>query len=219
MHGLKIFEDAAQALGSKFNGKNAGTFGVASCISFYPAKLLGCLGDGGAVLTDDESVYKNMLLLRDHGRDSQTGDVVCWGFNTRLDNLQAAFLDFQLKNYDKVITRRREIAQRYQDQLGTVKQLKLPPAPDSGLHFDVYQNYEIEADNRDSLKAFLAQKNVGTLIPWGGKAVHQFKKLGFTENLPLADMLFTRVLMIPMSMALSNDDIDYVCTQIKAFYN
>jgi dTDP-4-amino-4,6-dideoxygalactose transaminase len=104
-HGIEIYEDAAQALGSKFKGKNAGTFGKASAISFYPAKVLGCLGDGGAVLTNDEAVHRTVLSLRDHGRD-ENGDVVRWGFNSRLDNIQAALLDHQLKEYQHVIDRR-----------------------------------------------------------------------------------------------------------------
>ena len=94
-HGLLIVEDAAQALGSKFKGRQAGTFGIASAISFYPAKNLGCLGDGGAVLTNDDAIYRKMFLLRDHGRD-ETGEVVMWGLNTRLDNLQAAIPRLQV---------------------------------------------------------------------------------------------------------------------------
>ncbi len=83
-YSLSVYEDAAQALGSKFKDKSAGTFGIASAISFYPAKVLGCLGDGGAVLTNDEDIYRKMELLRDHGRDPESGEVVRWGFNTRL---------------------------------------------------------------------------------------------------------------------------------------
>ena len=181
-HGLLIFEDAAQALGSKFKGKRAGTFGVASCISFYPAKVLGCLGDGGAVLTSDEEVYRKLLLLRDHGR-AEDGDVVLWGFNSRLDNIHAAILDFQLKDYARVVERRRAIASLYQERLGYLEQLVLPPAPDSDPdHFDIYQNYEIEADRRNELKVYLAENGVETLIQWGGKAVHQFRKLGFRQK-------------------------------------
>lgn len=217
-HNLLIFEDAAQALGSRWNGLHAGTFGVASCISFYPAKLLGCLGDGGAVLTNDGNVYEKLLLLRDHGRDSRTGDVVCWGHNTRLDNLQAAFLDFQLTSYDSVVNRRRQIAQRYQEKLGSLPQLVLPPPPESGAHFDVYQNYEIEAENRDALKGYLLTNGIGTLIQWGGKAVHQFDKLGFRQSLPLADQMFQSLLMLPMNMSLTDEDVDYVSDKIRAFY-
>ena len=217
-HNLLIFEDAAQALGSKYKEKCAGTFGVASCISFYPAKILGCLGDGGAVLTSNEDVYKKLLLLRDHGRD-ENGDVVLWGFNSRLDNLQAAILDFQFKDYQKVIVRRREIANIYQDCLGNLEQLVLPSAPDRDPdHYDVFQNYEIEAENRDKLKASLSEKGVGTLIQWGGKAVHQYHKLGFNQTLPFTERLFKRILMLPMNMSLPDDDVHYVCECIIEFY-
>jgi len=217
-HGLQVYEDAAQALGSKFKGRCAGTFGVASCISFYPAKLLGCLGDGGAVLTNDEDVYRKLLLLRDHGRDDD-GEIVMWGVNSRLDNLQAAILDYQFKDYENVIVRHRAIAGMYQEKLGDLGALILPPAPDSDPdHFDVYQNYEIESDRRDELKDFLAENGVGTLIQWGGKAVHHFRKLGFTQFLPFTDKLFERILMLPMNMSLSDEDVEYVCDIIGKFY-
>ncbi len=218
-HGLEIYEDAAQALGSKYKEKCAGTFGVASCISFYPAKVLGCLGDGGAVLTNDENVYKKLLLLRDHGRD-ENGDVVLWGFNSRLDNLQAAILDYQLKQYNKVIERRRDIARMYQNRLDHLNQITLPESPGSDPdHFDIFQNYEIEAKNRDYLKSFLSENGVGTLIQWGGKPVHLFRNLGFTQNLPFTEGLFEKLLMLPMNMSLSDDDIHYVCDCIIKFYN
>ena len=219
-HNLLIFEDAAQALGSKFKGQNAGTFGVASCISFYPAKVLGCLGDGGAVLTNDPEVYRNLLLLRDHGRDDETGDVVCWGFNTRLDNLHAAFLNAQFDNYPKVVERRRAIATLYNDALQDLGELKLPQPPGASPdHFDIFQNYEIEAERRDELKAYLAENNVGTLIQWGGKCVHEFRKLGFTRSLPFSEGLMRRMLMLPLNMSVSDSDIAYVCECIRKFYN
>ena len=218
-YGLDVYEDAAQALGSRFKGKCAGTFGKASAISFYPAKVLGCLGDGGAILTNDEEMYRNILSLRDHGRD-ETGEVVRWGLNSRLDNIQAALLDHQLKEYQNVIERRREIANLYQERLGALEQLVLPPAPDSDPdHFDVFQNYEIEAERRDELKAYLGERGVGTLIQWGGRAVHQFKKLGLTQSLPFTEHLFERILMLPMNMSLSDEDVNYICDCIIDFYS
>jgi len=145
--------------------------------------------------------------------------VVRWGFNSRLDNLQAAILDFQLRKYDGVMSRRRELASLYTQRLGDVAEVVLPPAPDSDPdHFDIYQNYEIEGDQRDELKEFLKQRGIGTLIQWGGQAVHQLKALGFTQHLPYTDRLFTRMLMLPMNMALSDDDVHYVCDQIRGFY-
>jgi dTDP-4-amino-4,6-dideoxygalactose transaminase len=217
-HRLEIYEDAAQALGSKFKGKGAGTFGRAACISFYPAKVLGCLGDGGAVLTNDDEIYRKLLLLRDHGRD-HTGEVVMWGTNARLDNVEAAYLDFQLKDYPAVVTRRRAIASLYQSLLGDVPEVRLPAAPGSEPdHFDIFQNYEIEAQNRDALKDHLKARNVGTLIQWGGRAVHQFPKLGFTQRLPKTDALFQRLLMLPLNMSMVDDDVRYVAECIREFY-
>ncbi|WP_415908472.1 DegT/DnrJ/EryC1/StrS family aminotransferase [Oleiharenicola sp. Vm1] len=217
-HGLEIYEDAAQALGSKFKGKGAGTFGRAACISFYPAKVLGCLGDGGAVLTNDDEIYRQLLLLRDHGRD-HTGEVVMWGTNARLDNVEAAYLDFQLKDYPGVVIRRRAIASLYQSLLGDVPEVRLPAAPGSEPdHFDIFQNYEIEAQNRDALKDHLKSRNVGTLIQWGGRAVHQFPKLGFTQRLPKTDALFQRLLMLPLNMSMVDDDVRYVAECIREFY-
>jgi len=111
-HNLMVTEDAAQALGSKFKGQCAGTFGKFGTFSFYPAKVLGCFGDGGAVITNDDEIAHKLMCLRDHGRD-ETGMVVMWGTNSRLDNLQAAFLDYKLSTYPQGIQRRRDIARRY----------------------------------------------------------------------------------------------------------
>jgi dTDP-4-amino-4,6-dideoxygalactose transaminase len=217
-HGLKIIEDAAQGLGSHYKGQYAGTFGVASAISFYPAKVLGCLGDGGAVITNSRSIWQKIYQLRDHGRNTE-GKIVSWGLNSRLDNIQAAILSMQLKKYEEVMHRRRYLASLYTLCLQDVPEVVLPPAPDSDPnHFDIYQNYEIEAERRDSLKEYLKDRGVGTLIQWGGQAVHQLKALGFHQQLPYTDYLFTRLLMLPMNMSLSDEDIYYVCDNIRNFY-
>jgi dTDP-4-amino-4,6-dideoxygalactose transaminase len=218
-HGLIIVEDSAQGLGSKFKGKFAGTFGVAGTFSFYPAKILGCLGDGGALVTDDDEVARQARLYRDHGRNAQTGEVEQWGLNSRLDNLQAAILDFEFKDYQTIIDRRRGIASLYQQELGDLKQLTLPPAPGSDPdHYDTFQNYEIEADRRDELKVFLKDRGIGTLIQWGGKAVHQFRSLGFKISLPNTERMFQRCLMIPMNLTVSDADARYVAGVIREFY-
>ena len=219
-HDLQIYEDSAQALGSKFGDKAAGTFGVGGCISFYPAKILGCLGDGGAVLCNDKDVYEKMLLLRDHGRSHTTGEVELWGFNTRLDNIHAAMLHEQFKSYDKTIARRREIAEMYNEKLGNISQLSLPVPPSKGdKHFDVFQNYEVLAKDRDSLKNFLKENGVGTLVQWGGKLVHQFPKLGFKQELPYSEKLMSEMIMIPMNLFISDEDVNYVCDKINEFYS
>ena len=217
-HSLFVVEDAAQALGAKYKGKHAGTFGLAAAISFFPAKVLGCLGDAGGVLVNDKDLYHQVFQLHDHGRDVD-GKVRRWGRNSRLDNIQAAILSYKLKTYDDVISRRREVAQMYQDRLGFMEELQLPAAPSSESdNFDVYQNYELAADNRDDLKAYLAEKNIGTLIQWGGKAVHQFTQLGFNQVLPDTERFFERCIMLPMNVFISNSDVDYICKAMVDFY-
>jgi dTDP-4-amino-4,6-dideoxygalactose transaminase len=216
-HGLLIVEDAAQALGSRFKGRCAGTFGTAAAISFYPAKVLGCLGDGGAVIANDDAVFERVCQLRDHGR-GHDGEIVSWGLNSRLDNMQAAILDLRLASYGQAMARRRQVASLYQQRLGDLEELRLPPAPDSDPdHFDIYQNYEIESEQRDALKQFLAERRIGTLIQWGGKAVHQWQGLGFIQILPFTERLIARMLMLPMNTSLTDDDVDYVCDSIRAF--
>lgn len=218
-HKIMIAEDAAQGLGSKFKGKAAGSFGEFGTISFYPAKLLGCFGDGGAVVTNDDRVAERLALLRDNGRNPE-GRVVEWGFNSRLDNLQAAILDFKLKTFSEDVRRRRAIATQYQSLLGSVPEVVLPPAPDSDQrHFDVYQNYEMEADRRDELRAHLESNGIRTIIQWAGTPVHQFEGLGLGKaSCPAADRFFARCLMLPMNTTLTNDDVAYICDKIRGFY-
>lgn len=217
-HNVTIVEDAAQALGARFKGRCAGTFGAAAALSFYPSKALGCFGDGGAVLTNNEEIWDRMTQLRDHGRNRQ-GETVSWGLNSRLDNLQAAILDFGLKQYDCVMGRRRQLACTYTERLRDLADLVLPPGPDSDPdHFDIYQNYEIEAERRDGLKAYLKDRGIGTHIPWGGMAVHQFPGLGFKQALPFIEKLFARIVLLPMNMGVSDDDIEYICDSIRGFY-
>ena len=217
-HGLIIIEDAAQGLGSKFNNECAGQFGIASAISFYPAKLLGCFGDGGAVFTNDRTVYERLYQLRDHGRD-EDGELQSWGLNSRLDNLQAAILSKKMKTYAVEMTRRRQIAEVYQEQLGAMPQLQLPPHPNANhRHFDVYQNYELQADRRNELQAHLKEHGIGTLVQFGGKAVHQYKPLGFSQTLSKTEAFYKRCLMLPMNTSLTDEEVDYVCQAVRSFY-
>ncbi len=216
--GLKIVEDSAQALGSKFKGRFAGTFGVAGTCSFYPSKTLGCFGDGGAVFTNDDNVAEFVRLLRDHGRASN-GDVTNWGYNSRLDNIQAAVLNFKLSSYDKEIARRREIASIYNEMLQGLPGLVLPPAPDSDPdHFDIYQNYEVESDQRDKLREHLEANGIKTIIQWGGKTIHQFKELNLNGDVPFTEALTARFFLLPMNTSLTDEDVFYVCEQVLSFY-
>ena len=158
------------------------------------------------------------MLLRNHGRD-ENDDVVLWGFNSRLDNLHAAFLNARLSDYDSVIERRREIAACYHERLHTLEEVSLPPSPNANSeNFDVYQNYEIAAERRDELRIYLNTRNVGTHIQWGGKLVHQFKRLGFKQILPFSEDLMSRMLMLPINMSLTNQEVDYVSNCVLEFY-
>jgi dTDP-4-amino-4,6-dideoxygalactose transaminase len=217
-HGLWIVEDSCQALGSKFDGQFAGTFGLAGSISFYPSKTLGCFGDGGAIITNDDAMAENLRCLRDHGRGAD-GLVARWGFNSRLDNVQAAILRIKLRQYDQYIATRRRLASIYDQRLRDLAELLLPPAPDADpRHFDIFQNYEIEADRRDQLRAFLESRGVKTIIQWGGHTIHQFPALGLRSQAHYTERMTGRFMLLPMNTALAEDEVHYICDAIREFY-
>jgi len=218
-HNLLIIEDAAQALGSKFKGRCAGTFGFAGSISLYPAKVLGCFGDGGLLFTNDAGNYSTLKQLRDHGRNDD-GLVVRWGMNSRLDNLNAAVLLTKLTIYPQEMERRRQLARLYRQGLQDLEDMTLPPGPDNDAdHFDIYQNYEVEAGRRDALREHLTQNGVRTIIQWAGTPVHQFKDLGLPKfNLPATDRLFQRCFLLPMNTSLTDSEVAYICEVIRKFY-
>jgi dTDP-4-amino-4,6-dideoxygalactose transaminase len=220
-HGLLVVEDSAQGLGSRYRGRMAGTFGQAGVYSFYPAKLLGALGDGGAIVTNDEDMAAALRSIRDHGRDEHTRQVVRWGRNSRLDTLQAVVLHLKLKCLAQEIETRRRLAGAYHQRLGSVSELVLPPPPNpspDALHFDTFQNYEMEAEDRDGLHAFLSTEGVGTMMQWGGKAVHEFASLGLEASLPRTERIMRRSLMLPLNSSLTDAELDYVCDRIVAYY-
>ena len=216
---LIIIEDSCQALGAKFDNKFAGTFGSTGTFSFFPAKTLGCFGDGGAVITDKDDIAEKVRIIRDHGRDPRDGKVKRFGFNSRLDNIQAAILNLKLKYYDEDISRRRAIASIYQERLSNIGALFLPPAPNSDeRHFDIYQNYEIEADDRDNLREFLQYRGIGTILQWGGFMIHQFEELGLNKDLPFSEEISKKFMLLPMHPMLSDEDVFYICENINEFY-
>ena len=218
-YNLVIIEDAAQALGSKFKGKCAGTFGFAGSISLYPAKVLGCFGDGGLLFTNDDKTFTVLKQLRDHGRNDD-GLVVRWGMNSRLDNLQAAILLTKLKIYPQEMERRRQLARFYRDGLKNLEDMTLPPGPDNDPdHFDIYQNYEVESGRRDALREYLTANGVRSIIQWAGTPVHQFKDLGLPKfHLPATDRLFQRCFLLPMNTSLTDSEVGYICEVIRKFY-
>jgi len=217
-HGLLVVEDAAQAVGARVDGQTAGSFGVAACYSFYPAKLLGAFGDAGAVTTDDAGLAEQLRLLRDHGRATKV-DLDGWGWNCRLDNLQASVLGVKLRHLPAWIDRRRQIARSYHRALQGVRQIVLPPPPeDGGRWHDVYQNYVIEADRRDDLHAHLTDRGIETMISWP-KPNHQQPGLKLDHfQLPTTESLCRRVLSLPIYPELDDHQLDAVVTEVRSFY-
>lgn len=220
-HNLLILEDSAQALGAMYKGQYAGTFGKFGCFSFYPSKLLGCFGDGGILVTNDDNLARKVLLMRNHGADpDQNKKIVCWGTNCRLDNIHAGILNYKFDFFAEDIARRRAIARKYHKAFCDLSDLELPPAPDSHPdYFDAYQNYELESGNRDELIAFLETRGIGTIIQWGGVPVHQMRFLGFKEELPKTDRFFERCFLLPMNHMLSDEDVNYICQTVREFYH
>lgn len=221
-HGLEVYEDSAQAMGAKLDGKGAGTIGRWGTYSFYPSKTLGCFGDAGGFVTDDPVIYERVRAMRNHGANKEKSipiDVDIWGTNSRMDNVHAAILNYKLGYYDETIARRREIAQRYHDVLKGVEGARLPPAPDAGQrYFDIFQNYEFCHPERDALRKHLADRNIGTIVQWGGFGIHQLKNLGMGRDLPKTDRFFRESLLLPLNHVLTEEQVDHTVTALADFF-
>ena len=226
-HALFVISDAAQAVGASFRGKKVGTFGIASCFSFYPAKILGTAGDGGMVVTNDRVFADKVRAMRDYGRVKGQEQVMGYGYNSRLDNLHAAILNLKLKMLPQWIDRRRIIAWRYNRWLKRLPTLCLPPPPDYGSddglvlpgnYYDVFQNYVIRAEKRDALIEYLTGNGVECLVSWR-TPLHKQKALGFGKlKLPETEAISREVVSLPMYPELGCDQVEYVCDMIRGFY-
>lgn len=215
-HNLIVIEDAAQAIGAKYDGKVAGSFGAAGCFSHYPFKILGCFGDGGSLTTDDPEIARKVALLRYNGEDRETGVYHYHGFTCLLDNLQAATLDIKLKYLPRWIERRRKIAEIYRQGLSDIEELSLPHFKGEKF-FDVYQNYVIRTKKRDELSFYLKQQGVETMIHWR-KPVWQHKGLELgNHHLPETEKICQEVLSLPMNSEVTNDQVEYVVDCIRKF--
>lgn len=218
-HNLIIVEDAAQALGATYNGKKAGSFGILNCFSFYPAKMLGTAGDGGMITTSSEEMANLLRAWRDNGRVMGQDEVICFGYNTRLDNLHAALLEVKFKYLPQWITRRRAIAALYQKGLSALPQIELPPPPqDSSPYFDVYQNYVIRSKERDDLAVHLRENGVEIIISWP-IPIHKQKALNLNHfRLPETESISREVISLPMYPELTDDEVEYVINTVHKFY-
>jgi len=201
-HNLTVIEDAAQAIGAEWKGKKTGSIGLTGCFSFYPAKILGCYGDGGAITTNDDGIKKSILRLRDHGRVGRN-EVNGWGYNSRLDNLQAAVLNTKMKYLAQWIERRKEIARKYDNVFKEIPQIKSYPS-------QVYQDYIIGIEDREKLVEYLKEKEIEVLI-------NEYP-FPFELSCPNRDKLRKRVLRLPIAPELTDEQVEYVIKSVKEYY-
>jgi dTDP-4-amino-4,6-dideoxygalactose transaminase len=217
-HGLAVIEDAAQSLGATFDGRMAGSFGLSGCFSFYPFKILGCFGDGGAVTTSDPAIARAVTLLRYNGEDRETGEYHYHGYTALLDNVQAAVLSVKLKKLKGWIEHRRQIADAYRDALDGVGDLRLPHFDDPRF-YDVYQNYVVRTARRDALREHLRASGVETLVHWP-KPVWRHAALDLGElHLPNTEAICREVISLPMSAETTLEQVGIVADAVRAFFS
>jgi dTDP-4-amino-4,6-dideoxygalactose transaminase len=216
-HNLKVVEDAAQALGATFDGRMAGSFGIAGCFSFYPFKALGGIGDGGALTTDDPKVARMATLLRYNGEDRETGEYHYHGQTALLDNVQAAILSAKLRHLPGWIEDRRRIAELYRAGLEGVGDLRLPHFK-AERHHDAFQNYVIRTRRRDELRAFLTREGIETLVHWP-RPMWEHTGLGLKNpGLPETEAICREVVSLPMSAETTPEQVDLTVRAIRAFF-
>jgi dTDP-4-amino-4,6-dideoxygalactose transaminase len=212
---LKVIEDAAQAHGALYHGKKVGSLGDAAGFSFYPTKNLGALGDGGAVVTNDDELAGRVRLLRNYGsRQKYLNEIQ--GFNSRLDELQAAFLRVKLPKLDQWNVQRQRVAQLYLQQLATQQNLGLPTI--SERITPVWHVFVIRHPQRDLLQQYLKQASIETLIhypvpPHLSGAYRQ----QYPVHLPITERLATEILSLPMSPFLDEIQVQYVIETLSCF--
>jgi len=213
-HGLKIFEDCAQAHGASLKGRKAGTFGDCAAFSFYPTKNLGALGDAGAVVTSDSSIAEKIRMLRNYGSGKKYhNDMV--GMNSRLDEIQAAFLSVKLPDLDRINRHKRVLADLYHQGL---REDFIRPSLQDGF-FDVYHIYNVRHERRDELKAYLAENGILTEIHYPVPPHRQKALLGMFAGsaFPLAEEIHATTLSLPISVCHSEEDIGRVITVMNRF--
>jgi dTDP-4-amino-4,6-dideoxygalactose transaminase len=214
---LRVVEDAAQAHGALYKGRRAGSLSDAAGFSFYPGKNLGALGDAGAVVTDDAELADRVRVLRNYGSRVKY-EHEARGYNSRLDELQAALMRAKLPVLDEWNGRRRRVAESYLQQLEGVAGLTLPHVPEWAD--PVWHLFVVRTPERARLQAYLAEAGVGTLIHYP-KPPHlqtAYADAGHRAgDFPLAERLSEEVLSLPMGPHLSDDSVEYVVSKLSAF--
>jgi len=213
-YNLKVIEDSAQAHGALYKGKRTGTLGDAAGFSFYPGKNLGSLGDAGAVVTKDKELADKIRAIGNYGSDRKYHHIYK-GINSRLDEVQAAFLRIKLKNLDKWNGERRMIAQKYIDGINNPN-IKKPKEADYARH--VWHLFVVRTKKRNELEKYLKQSEIGTRIhyPIPMHKQRAYKELNIKETtLPIAEKISKEVISLPMWYGMKDEEINYVIDRIN----
>jgi dTDP-4-amino-4,6-dideoxygalactose transaminase len=214
-HNLKVIEDCAQAHGAKYKEKRVGSIGDIGCFSFYPTKNLGALGDGGMVVTNNEKLAEKAKLLREYGWAERYVSHFA-GWNTRLDEIQAAILRVKLKRLDEDNSKRVRIAELYSKEL-EVCDIILPKQRKDSTH--VYHLYVIRSERRDALLAFLKEKGIGVSIHYPVPVHLQpaYRSLHGCDKLPETEKITKEIISLPIYPELSESDIQTTIKTIMDF--
>jgi dTDP-4-amino-4,6-dideoxygalactose transaminase len=214
--GLKVIEDCAQAHGAMLNGKKAGSFGHCNAFSFYPTKNLGAMGDAGAITTDDADIAQAIRVLRNYGSKVKYFNEVV-GYNSRLDEVQAGFLNVKLNYLDLINDHKRELANTYFKELGdsAIKPVR------NDAFFDVFHIFNIRHNRRDELKTWLLERGIKTEIHYPLAPARQSALQGLLKNFdfPIADLIHATTLSLPISYFHSTTDVETVAAAINEFGN
>lgn len=214
-HGLKVIEDACQAHGALYKGRPAGSLGHAAAFSFYPTKNLGAYGDAGMLTTNDAALNDQLRLLRNYGQTDRYHHIVK-GYNSRLDELQAALLNAKLKHFETWTQRRQAIARRYDETLAGIN--LIPTKLEQGSTH-VHHQYVIAVRNRDGLQAYLKEHGVATLIHYPVPLHRQaaFAEARVAGDLRQTELRASQILSLPIHPWLSDAEVGYIITSILAF--
>jgi dTDP-4-amino-4,6-dideoxygalactose transaminase len=213
-YNLKVIEDSAQAHGAMYQGKRTGNLGDASGFSFYPGKNLGCMGDGGAITTNDEVLATKLRALRNYGSHKKYHNIYI-GTNSRLDEIQAGILDVKLPYLDLDNSRRREIAKYYQENIKNSKVI-LPKNYDENSH--VWHIFAVRTKNRDEFQEYLRQNDIQTLIhypipPHKQECYKQWNNLSF----PITEEIHNTILSLPISPVMTDDEVQKVVEIVNKY--
>jgi len=218
-HQLRVIEDSAQAHGAFCGDRRAGNLGDASGFSFYPGKNLGCLGDGGAVTTNDDELALRIRALRNYGSDVKY-HFPYRGTNSRLDEIQAAWLRVKLPHLDADNLRRHEIASRYCHEIAN-PEIVLPVLPevgDEGRLSNVWHVFPVRCSRRDALQAHLTERGVQTVIHY---PIPPHRQPAYTEwhelHLPITDEIHETIISLPISPVMTDDEVSFVIEAVNAF--